>query len=101
MNSENISFTESEKAGTVIYVAADGKYIGNILIADEIKEDSMKAVEEMKKNGQPLHTHKVPQKLEKLDNSGQIYNKKGQCQEFCVNSTSCQSSYQSNNVCFL
>lgn len=25
-------------------------------------------VEEMKKNGQPLHTHKVPQKLEKLDN---------------------------------
>ena len=25
-------------------------------------------VEDMKKNGQPLHTHKVPQKLEKLDN---------------------------------
>ena len=25
-------------------------------------------VDEMKKNGQPLHTHKVPQKLEKLDN---------------------------------
>ena len=25
-------------------------------------------VEEMKKNGQPLHTHKVPQKVEKLDN---------------------------------
>ena len=25
-------------------------------------------VEEMKKNGQPLHTHKVPQKLEKIDN---------------------------------
>ena len=24
----------------------------------------------------------------------------GQCQEFCVNSTSCQSSYQSNNICF-
>ena len=23
-----------------------------------------------------------------------------QCQEFCVNSTSCQSSYQSNNICF-
>ena len=31
-------------------------------------------VEEMKKNGQPLHTHKVPQKLEKLDNGDiQIY----------------------------
>ena len=51
MKSENISFTESEEAGTVIYIAADGKYIGNILIADEIKEDSMKAVDEMKKNG--------------------------------------------------
>ncbi len=25
---------------------------------------------------------------------------KRQCQEFCVNSTSCQSSYQSNNVFF-
>ena len=51
MNKENISFTENEEAGTVIYVAADGKYVGNILIADEIKEDSVKAVEEMKKNG--------------------------------------------------
>ena len=30
MKSENISFTESEEAGTVIYVAADGKYIGNM-----------------------------------------------------------------------
>ena len=31
-------------------------------------------VEEMKINGQPLHTHKVPQKLEKLDNGDiQIY----------------------------
>ena len=31
-------------------------------------------VEEMKKNGQPLHTHKVPKKLEKLDNGDiQIY----------------------------
>ena len=31
-------------------------------------------VEEMKKNGQPLHTHKGPQKLEKLDNGDiQIY----------------------------
>lgn len=31
-------------------------------------------VEEMKKNGQLLHTHKVPQKLEKLDNGDiQIY----------------------------
>ena len=51
MNLENIKFTEKENLGTVIYIAFDGQYIGNILISDEIKEDSPKAIRGMKANG--------------------------------------------------
>jgi len=50
MNSENIEFTEKENLGTVIYIAFDGQYIGNILISDEIKADSPKAIKGMKAN---------------------------------------------------
>ena len=51
MNLENIKFTEKENLGTVIYIAFDGQYIGNILISDEIKADSPKAIKGMKANG--------------------------------------------------
>ena len=37
--------------GTVIYVAQDGKFVGSILIADEIKFDSREALEQLKKTG--------------------------------------------------
>ena len=50
MNSENIEFTEKENLGTVIYIAFNGQYIGNILISDEIKADSPKAIKGMKAN---------------------------------------------------
>lgn len=32
-------------------MAADGKYIGNILISDEVKEDLARAIKGMKENG--------------------------------------------------
>ena len=51
MNLENINFDKKENLGTAIYLAADGKYIGNILISDEVKEDSEKAIKGMKENG--------------------------------------------------
>ncbi len=51
MNSENIRFDKKENLGTVVYIAFDGQYIGNILISDEIKEDSPKAIRGMKENG--------------------------------------------------
>ena len=51
MNLENITFDKKENLGTAIYLAADGKYIGNILISDEVKEDSARAVKGMKENG--------------------------------------------------
>ena len=51
MNLENIAFDKKENLGTAIYLAADGKYIGNILISDEVKEDSARAIKGMKENG--------------------------------------------------
>ena len=51
MNSENIRFDKKENLGTVVYIAFDRQYIGNILISDEIKEDSPKAIRGMKENG--------------------------------------------------
>ena len=51
MNLGNITFDKKENLGTAIYLAADGKYIGNILISDEVKEDSARAIKGMKENG--------------------------------------------------
>lgn len=48
---EKIAIENEEKLGTVVYVAIDGKYAGNIVIADEIKEDSESAILGMKKQG--------------------------------------------------
>lgn len=38
-------------AGTVIHVAQDGVYLGRIVIADEVKEDSKKAIAQLRKFG--------------------------------------------------
>lgn len=49
MKKMNISYFEGEIIGTVVHVALDNKYAGYIVIADEIKEDSAKAIRELKK----------------------------------------------------
>lgn len=46
-----INFEQKETAGTVVYVAEDGKYRGYVLIADEIKDDALQAVAELKHLG--------------------------------------------------
>ncbi len=51
MQSENIEFVECTEFGTKVYVAHNGKYLGCIIISDEIKEDSKKAVSDLKKTG--------------------------------------------------
>ena len=51
MNLGNITFDKKENLGTAIYLAADRKYIGNILISDEMKEESARAIKGMKENG--------------------------------------------------
>ena len=51
MNSNGIKYTNSEEIGTVVHVVVDGEYKGNIVIADEVKEDSKEAIEMLKKIG--------------------------------------------------
>ncbi|MGH4124096.1 MAG: heavy metal translocating P-type ATPase [Clostridium sp.] len=51
MDSEKISYSKAENVGTVIYVAIDKKYAGSIVISDEIKEDSIRAVASLKAMG--------------------------------------------------
>lgn len=49
MMSENqIEFEKCEDIGTILYVAINNKYVGYILIADRIKEDSAKTIKELK-----------------------------------------------------
>ena len=50
MNENQIAFTKCNEVGTTLYVAIERKYVGYILIADTIKEDSKKAIEDLKKN---------------------------------------------------
>ena len=50
MNEKQIDFTKCNDIGTILYVAIDGKFAGYILIADKIKEDSKKAIKDLKKN---------------------------------------------------
>ena len=51
LDSENIEYKKIEESGTTVYVAVDGKFAGCIVISDEVKEDSKRAIEEMRKVG--------------------------------------------------
>lgn len=50
MKQYNISYNESKDAGTILYVAVNGKFGGAIVIADKIKKDAKQAIEDLKKN---------------------------------------------------
>ena len=50
MQENNIEYTKCNEICTVVYVAIENKYAGYILISDEIKEDSFKAIKELKDN---------------------------------------------------
>ncbi|MGN0171795.1 MAG: heavy metal translocating P-type ATPase [Acutalibacteraceae bacterium] len=51
MTREAIAFVPHPGIGTKVYVAADGVYVGCLLIADEIKEDSRRAVDGLRALG--------------------------------------------------
>lgn len=51
MNKFNIKFNEVDTIGTIVHVAINGKYKGNIVISDEIKETSKEAIETLKSIG--------------------------------------------------
>ena len=51
LDSENVKYEKIDEIGTTVYVAVDGKYAGCIVISDEVKEDSKRAIAEMRKVG--------------------------------------------------
>ena len=51
MDKMGVSFEEAPGTGTKVYVAADGKYMGCIVISDEVKPDSRTAIAELKALG--------------------------------------------------
>ncbi|MFL0269713.1 heavy metal translocating P-type ATPase [Candidatus Clostridium radicumherbarum] len=51
MDKENIKYEYVDTIGTVVHVAVDGLYAGYIVISDEVKEDSLKAIKDLKAIG--------------------------------------------------
>ena len=49
--SKGIAFEETDEAGTLIYIGEDNRYLGYILIEDEVKQDAAKAVKDLKVSG--------------------------------------------------
>ena len=50
LNENNIEFEKNNDVGTILYVAIDKKYVGNIVIADKIKEDAKDSIMSLKKS---------------------------------------------------
>ena len=51
MKSKNINYEEVDSIGTIVHVAINGEYKGNIVISDEIKENVKEELKELKKVG--------------------------------------------------
>ena len=51
MKKLGVSYEESNEIGTIVHVAIDGKYAGNILISDQSKPTSAEAIKSLKKAG--------------------------------------------------
>ena len=51
MKAQQIPFTETISAGTIVYLACDGAFAGTIVISDTIKEGAKEAIAEMKRVG--------------------------------------------------
>lgn len=50
MKQRHIEFTKCNALGTILYIAIENKYVGYILIADSIKQDSIKTIKDLKHN---------------------------------------------------
>lgn len=51
MHKENIAVDAEHNEGTVVYVSCDGVYAGCIVISDVVKDNSKKAISNLKKSG--------------------------------------------------
>lgn len=51
MDTANVKWQDCRTVGTVVHVAADGEYLGYLVIADAIKPDAKSAIEKLKSVG--------------------------------------------------
>lgn len=51
LHRENIQYDECNINGTVVHLAVENRYAGYIVIADELKDDAIKAIQALKKLG--------------------------------------------------
>ena len=51
MTANGITFEEVKEAGSVVYLAVDGKFYGYVVVSDEIKEDAKEMVALLNKEG--------------------------------------------------
>ncbi len=51
LHRENIAHDVCNASGTIVHLAVDNRYAGYILIADELKEDAVQAIRDLKKLG--------------------------------------------------
>ena len=49
LKNHNISYQKANETGTIVYTAKNSKFLGHIVISDELKEDAQKAIIELKK----------------------------------------------------
>lgn len=49
LKNHNISYQKANETGTIVYTAKNSKFLGHIVISDELKEDAQKAIMELKK----------------------------------------------------
>ena len=50
LQEKNIKYTKCNEVGTIVYIAINKEFAGFIVISDEIKEDSKKAINDLKRN---------------------------------------------------
>lgn len=48
LKNHNIEYIKAHETGTIVYTAKNNKFIGYIVISDEIKEDALKAIQQLK-----------------------------------------------------
>ncbi len=51
MHDNGVDFVPADAAGTIVYVAADGEYVGHIVISDMVKDGAANAIKELKAAG--------------------------------------------------